>query len=170
MEKDRFFGVGEPLIQRQRDQGIDAAAYLDLVAGLGCTAYRSWMHITEILDDPSTPNPEAVAMHTKLPDRVAALTIEVTGMSHEWFLPEDCEQRSGDATPPREMTPGSLYMKALFDRRCTAWHGRWTSCTAASRRASSAPPIPTAWWCSAATWRAARSPSTWACRVKSCRY
>ena len=38
MEKDRFFGVGEPLIQRQRDQGIDAAATLDLVAGLGCTA------------------------------------------------------------------------------------------------------------------------------------
>ena len=54
MEKNRFFGVGEPLIQRQRDQGIDAAAYLALVAGLGCTAFRSWMHITEILDDPST--------------------------------------------------------------------------------------------------------------------
>jgi len=77
MEKNRFFGVGEPLIQRQRDQGIDAAAYLALVAGLGCTAFRSWMHITEILDDPSTPNPEAVAMHTKLLDRAAALDIEV---------------------------------------------------------------------------------------------
>ena len=38
MEKNRFFGVGEPLIQRRRDQAIDAAAYLDLVAGLGCTA------------------------------------------------------------------------------------------------------------------------------------
>ena len=31
----RFFGIGEPLIQRQRDQGIDAAACLDLVRGLG---------------------------------------------------------------------------------------------------------------------------------------
>ena len=41
MGKSRFYGVGEPLIQRQRDQGIDAAAYLDLVAGLGCNAYRS---------------------------------------------------------------------------------------------------------------------------------
>ena len=46
----RFYGVGEPLIQRQRDQGIDAAAYLDLVAGLGCRAYRSWMHLTELLE------------------------------------------------------------------------------------------------------------------------
>ena len=95
MEKDRFFGVGEPLIQRQRDQGIDAATYLDLVAGLGCTAYRSWMHITEILDDPSTPNPEAVDMHMKQLDRAAELDIEVTGMSHEWFLPEGCKQRMG---------------------------------------------------------------------------
>ncbi len=77
MEKNRFFGVGEPLIQRQRDQGIDAAAYLALVAGLGCTAFRSWMHITEILDDPSTPNPEAVAMHTKLLNQAAELDIEV---------------------------------------------------------------------------------------------
>ena len=113
MEKNRFFGVGEPLIQRQRDQGIDAAAYLDLVAGLGCTAYRSWMHITEILDDPSTPNPEAVAMHTKLLDRAAELDIEVTAMSHEWFLPEGCKQRMGHAMPPRDLTPGSLYMQAL---------------------------------------------------------
>ena len=113
MEKDRFFGVGEPLIQRQRDQGIDAATYLDLVAGLGCTAYRSWMHITEILDDPSTPNPEAVDMHTKLLDRAAELDIEVTGMSHEWFLPEGCRQRTGHAMPERDLTPGSLYMQAL---------------------------------------------------------
>ena len=113
MERDRFFGVGEPLIQRQRDQGIDAAAYLDLVAGLGCTAYRSWMHITEILDDPSTPNPEAVAQHAKLLDRAAELDIEVTGMSHEWFLPAGCKQRSGHAMPKRDLTPGSLYMRAL---------------------------------------------------------
>lgn len=60
-DKTRFFGVGEPLIQRQRDQGINPAACMDLVNGLGCTAYRSWMHITEILKDPQTPDPEAVA-------------------------------------------------------------------------------------------------------------
>ena len=80
MEKNRFFGVGEPLIQRQRDQGIDAAAYLALVAGLGCTAFRSWMHITEILDDPSTPNPEAVAMHTKLLNQAADKLQKSTGL------------------------------------------------------------------------------------------
>ena len=57
---NRFFGVGEPLIERQNSQGIDAPAYLELVKGLGCTAFRSWMHVTEILKDPSTPDPEAV--------------------------------------------------------------------------------------------------------------
>ena len=113
MDKTRLFGVGEPLIQRQRDQGIDAPAYMELVKGLGCTAYRSWMHLTEILEDPSTPIPEAVAQHTALLDKCAELDIEVTGMSHEWFLPEGCIQKSGHAMPARDLTEGSLYMKAL---------------------------------------------------------
>jgi len=34
-------------------------------------------------------------------------------MSHEWFLPEDCKQRTGHAMPDRDLTPGSLYMQAL---------------------------------------------------------
>ena len=69
MDKTRLFGVGEPLIQRQRDQGIDAPAYMELVKGLGCTAYRSWMHLTEVLDDPRTPNAEAAEQHTRLLNR-----------------------------------------------------------------------------------------------------
>ena len=109
----RFFGIGEPLIQRQRDQGIDAAAYLDLVRGLGCNAFRSWMHLTEVLADPSTPDPETVKQHTRLLERAKELDIEVTGMSHEWFLPEGCIQRTGHAMPKRDLTEGSLYMQAL---------------------------------------------------------
>ena len=110
---ERFYGVGEPLIQRQRDQGIDAAAYLDLVTGLGCRALRSWMHLTEHLRDPVTPDPEQVELHRRLLDRARELDIEVTAMSHEWFLPAGCKQRSGHAMPPRDLTPGSLYMQAL---------------------------------------------------------
>jgi hypothetical protein len=110
---ERFFGVGEPLIQRQRDQGIDAAAYLDLVKGLGCNAYRSWMHLTELLTDPVTPNEEEVARHKRLLQRAEALDMEVTGMSHEWFLPVGCRQRKGHAMPGRDLTPGSLYMRSL---------------------------------------------------------
>ena len=118
---ERFYGVGEPLIQRQRDQGIDAAAYLDLVDGLGCNAYRAWMHLTEILKDPVTPDPVEVEMHTKLLDRAAELGIEVTAMSHEWFLPDGCLQKKGHAMPARDLTPGSLYMQAL-EMLETSWY------------------------------------------------
>ena len=113
MYRDRLFGVGEPLIQRQRDQGIDAPAYMELVKGLGCRAYRSWMHLTEILRDPHTLIPEEAEKHTRLLDRCLELDIEVTGMSHEWFLPEGCRQRTGHAMPSRDLTEGSLYMQAL---------------------------------------------------------
>ena len=113
MSTNRFYGVGEPLIQRQHDQGINAADYLDLVKGLGCNAYRSWMHITEILENPYTFNPEAVREHTALLNRAVELDIEVTAMSHEWFLPKGCRQVSGHAMPARDLTPGSLYMQAL---------------------------------------------------------
>ena len=122
MKKDRLFGIGEPLVQRERDQGVPAAEYLDLIAGLGCTAYRSWMHITEILKDPQTVNEEEAARHKKLLARAKELDIEVTGMSHEWFLPEGCLQRTGHAMPARDLTEGSLYMKALHmleDSWCT---------------------------------------------------
>lgn len=110
---ERFYGVGEPLIQRQRDQGIDAAGYLDLVKGLGCNAYRAWMHLTELLKDPQTPNEEEVRRHRRLLDRAKELDIEVTAMSHEWFLPEGCKQRTGHAMPERDLTAGSMYMQAL---------------------------------------------------------
>ena len=117
----RFFGIGEPLIQRQRDQGIDAPAYLELIKALGCNAYRSWMHITEILKDPETPDEEEVSRHRKLLAKAAELDIEVTGMSHEWFLPQGCIQSFGHAMPARDLTPGSLYMQAL-EMLETSWY------------------------------------------------
>ena len=109
MSKDRFFGVGEPLIQRQNDQGIDAVQALELVKGLGCNAYRSWMDLTDVLRDPTTPNPD----YTRLLDRAKELDIEVTSMSGIWFLPEGCRQKKGYAMPRRDLSEGSLYRKAL---------------------------------------------------------
>lgn len=87
MLSERFYGVGEPLIQREGDTKVAAEAYLDLVKATGCSAYRSWMHLTEVLTDPVTPNTEKVEAHTRLLNRAKELNLEVTGMSHEWFLP-----------------------------------------------------------------------------------
>lgn len=113
MASERFFGVGEPLIQREIDTGVPATAYLELVKGMGCNAYRSWMHLTDLLNGPITPNEEMVAAHRHLLDRAVEMDIEVTGMSHEWFLPEGCRQSKGHAMPPRDLKEGSLYMQAL---------------------------------------------------------
>lgn len=113
MAHERFYGVGEPLVQREEDTKIPAWAYLDLIKGMGCNAYRSWMHITDILLDPVTPDARIVERHRLLLERAAQLDIEVTGMSHEWFLPEGCRQRKGHAVPARDLTPGSLYRKTL---------------------------------------------------------
>ena len=113
MFSERFYGVGEPLIQRERDTKVAAEAYLDLVKAMGCSAYRSWMHLTEVLTDPVTPGAEAVEAHTRLLNRAKELDLEVTGMSHEWFLPEGCQQRMGHAVPKRDLTEGSLYRQTL---------------------------------------------------------
>ena len=113
MRSERFFGVGEPLIQRQRDHGIDALKALDLVKGLGCNAYRSWMDLTAVLKDPRTPDEASVREYTGFLNRAKELDIEVTSMSGEWFLPEGCRQRKGYAMPKRDLTEGSLYMQAL---------------------------------------------------------
>ncbi|MCF0134332.1 MAG: hypothetical protein HUJ72_10735 [Blautia sp.] len=113
MLSERFFGIGEPLIQREIDTGVPAEKYLKLVKAVGCTAFRSWMHITDILLDPVTPNPDMYPRHKRLLKRAAELDLEVTGMSHEWFLPKGCIQHTGHAAPYRDLTEGSLYMQML---------------------------------------------------------
>lgn len=113
MEKQYFYGVGEPLIQREIDDGISAEKYLDLVSGMGCRAYRSWMHLTDILENPDIPNEKIVNIHHRLFHRAKELGLEVTGMSHEWFLPEGCKQKKGHAMPDRDLSEGSSYMEAL---------------------------------------------------------
>lgn len=135
MLSERFYGVGEPLIQREGDTKVAAEAYLDLVKAMGCSAYRSWMHLTEVLTDPVTPNTEKVEAHTRLLNRAKELNLEVTGMSHEWFLPEGCQQRTGHAVPKRDLTEGSLYRQTLEmmeetkDALIEAMHTPWVRFT-----------------------------------------
>lgn len=111
--KDRFYGIGEPLVEREKDTGVPAERYLDLVEGLGCTALRSWMHLTDLLLDPHTPNEPVVASHRVLLERAAELDIEVTGMSHEWFLPEGVGPGKGHVLPRRDLRGSSDYMRTM---------------------------------------------------------
>lgn len=111
--KEFFYGVGEPLVYREIQDQIAAEKYLELVEGLGCKACRSWMHLTDILKDADTPDEAMVEKHRRLLGRAKELGLEVTGMSHEWFLPEGCRQKKGHAMPDRDLSEGSFYMKAL---------------------------------------------------------
>lgn len=111
--KKYFYGVGEPLVYREIEDGISAEKYLDLISGMGCRAYRSWMHLTDILKKPYAPDKEMVEKHQRLLYRAKELGIEVTGMSHEWFLPDGCKQKKGHAMPVRNLAEGSLYMNTL---------------------------------------------------------
>lgn len=101
--KKYFYGVGEPLVYREIEDGISAEKYLDLISGMGCRAYRSWMHLTDILKKPYAPDKEMVEKHQRLLYRAKELGIEVTGMSHEWFLPDGCKQKKGHAMPVRNL-------------------------------------------------------------------
>ena len=92
---DRLFGIGEPLIQRQRDHRYGLSK-------------KFWLQGLQILDasdgDPCRILPS--------PNR-EKLDAEVTGMSREWFLPEGCLQKSSHAVPAGDLTERSLYMQAL---------------------------------------------------------
>ena len=53
MSRDRLYGIGEPLTSRGLHGDLDPMVGLELMDAMGCTAFREWMHIPDILSDPS---------------------------------------------------------------------------------------------------------------------
>lgn len=113
MEKSRIFGIAEPVWFRDDRGDIDGVQAVEIMDAIGFTAFREWIHIPYVLSDPKTPKPEVVARMTEILNKAVELDIEITGMSHNWFLPEGCVHREGHFMPERDTTPGSLYMQTL---------------------------------------------------------
>ncbi len=113
MERNRIYGIGEPITVRSIGGSIDLMISMDKVEAVGFTALREWMHITSILENPTTPKPKVVEEFTKTLNRCVALDIEVTGMSHDFFLAGDTLTPSNNAMYARDLTEGSLYMQTL---------------------------------------------------------
>lgn len=113
MEKNRIFGLGEPVSMQVMGGVIDMDATLDRIEALGATAFREWMHIPDVLSDPDTVKPEALAVYGKVLDRLKELDIEITGMSHEWYLAGETLQPCHSSMYARDLTGGSLYMQTL---------------------------------------------------------
>ena len=119
MERNRLFGIGEPLTMRAIDGDLDALDGIKLMDAVGFSAMREWMHITTLLENATTPKPDVVAAYTRTLDRCAELDIEVTGMSHTWFLADGTPSHS--EMYARDITPGSDYMKTM-EMLETSWY------------------------------------------------
>lgn len=77
MERNRIFGVEEPITLRTLNGKEDAMLALKLIDAVGFTAAREWIHIPNILKDPITPKQEAVELFTKVLNRYQELDIEI---------------------------------------------------------------------------------------------
>lgn len=87
----------------------------DLMAALNVKSVRSWSHITWLLKDPYTVNrAECDAYHRMYALLKDAGVEQIVGMSHTWFLPEECpDDVSPFSVPARDMSEGSVYRRFL---------------------------------------------------------
>lgn len=113
MERNRIYGLGEPISMQVLSGRIDADETLDRVEALGATAFREWMHIPVVLSDPNTVKPESLTVFSKVLNRMKELDIEITGMSHEWYLAGEELKPCRNSMYARDLTPGCLYMQTL---------------------------------------------------------
>lgn len=113
MEINRMFGLGEPVSMQVLGGSIDAEEALRRIEALGVTAFREWMHIPTVLSDPDTVDPAALEVYSMVLDSLKDRDIEITGMSHKWFLAGEELRDSNNAMYARDLTPGSLYRQTL---------------------------------------------------------
>lgn len=113
MERNRLYGIGEPLAMFEMTGEVNADASLDRYEALGVTAVREWMHLPIVLSDPDTVNPDAYKAYTRVLNRMKDMDMEITGMNHEFFLAGEELRRGHNEMYARDLTEGSLYMQTL---------------------------------------------------------
>ena len=111
--RNRMFGLGEPISLGAIRRGESPDKALKLVEALGCTAFREWIHLTAVLENPTTPDPRALEIFTYVLNRLQEMDIEITGMSHSWFLAGDEIIPCNNGMYHRDLSSGSLYMQTL---------------------------------------------------------
>ena len=116
--KNVLFGIGEPLVLTgitadKSSASFSATEYILDAMNFG--AIRAWMHQTEILRSPSEANSDKVRQYTDALNMYAGLGMEITGLSHRWFIVgKDGKLLQSDGRMyRRDTTEGSLYIKSL---------------------------------------------------------
>ena len=115
MERNRLYGIGEPLTMRVLKGEIDREKALDIMDEIGVTAMREWMLLDSILKDPGTPDREICDTYKATLDRCVELDIEVTGMG-SWYLPNEFGWNDFSARtsmPERDRSKESRYSNVL---------------------------------------------------------
>lgn len=119
MEKNRLYGIGEPVTLRAIKKEISAETALKLMDELGVAAMREWMPPGILLQDPCTPNEAACAAFDRTLNGCAGLDIEITGLGG-WYTPRSFGWTDTSAMPPRDLAPASPYRQLLSDTE-QAW-------------------------------------------------
>ena len=121
IDRSRIYGMGYPAMLRTEygDFNLDQAKKgLELMHAMGVKSWRSWMHTRLLLEDPTTPRPDNVAMARELIRLAHQYDMEVVAMNHDWFNGvEELDAQSADiddvSIPRRDLTDGSDYLKVL---------------------------------------------------------
>ena len=113
METNRIYGLAEPIAMMGSVPGYDIDAALKRVEAIGPTAFREWMHIPDVLKNPNEVNEKTYPNYTKVLNKLIELDVEITGMSHMWFLTGESFESNNNSMYSRDLNEGSLYMQTL---------------------------------------------------------
>ena len=113
MDKNRMYGLGEPVGMQVLAGMIDMDETMQRIDALGVTAFREWMHLSDVLQNPDTVKPETYKVYTEILNRLKEKDIEITSMSHEWFLAGDILTPCHCSMYARDLTESSFYMQTL---------------------------------------------------------
>jgi len=108
MEKNRLYGIGEPVTIDVLRGRTTAETAVGIMADLGVTAFREWMWLAM---DPINPDYEKIcAAYDRTLDLCVQNDIELTGAAGPTV---PYEINHGNGMPVRDLTPGSSYRQVL---------------------------------------------------------
>ncbi len=117
VDKSLIFGMDDIYWQEKQWSHISFTQEHKLFKALGVKSIRFWAHATWMLSDPTTVDQKQYQVARDSLDQIKDEGYQIIGMNHGSFKRNYTEQYATTATakPPRDLTPGSRYLKWLED-------------------------------------------------------
>ena len=106
-----LYGMCYNIFERNNSTTFDMEREVRLMANLGVTSVRLWMHVDDMLSSPDTVNEKNADMTHALIAELQKYGMQIIGMSHTSF--HTGSMRSGK--PARDISEGSYYIEWLND-------------------------------------------------------